>query len=212
MPTATPIVDYATLQATIQDFLNRGDLAAQVPVFIQLAEASIKRRLPIKTVRATVTVNAAENLLPNDVSELRSVRLVTTTQYRDTPLKIKTPLELAELRAANNNAAGRPLYVSLAAGTLFVVPTPDQSYDAEVTYYQQIVPLSDTNTNNFVLAMAPDAYLFGALMQAAAFMEHDERIPVWEQKYEKAVTELIIQRDSQEYGAAPSQIRLPVVF
>ncbi|NCV21747.1 MAG: hypothetical protein EBV45_07325 [Chloroflexi bacterium] len=39
------ITTYTTLQSTIADYLNRADLTAQIPTFIQMAEADMNTRL-----------------------------------------------------------------------------------------------------------------------------------------------------------------------
>ena len=92
------------------------------------------------------------------------------------------------------------------------MPAPDQAYAAEVFYFQQLSPLSSTNTTNSVLTEAPDLYLFGALKEAEPFLEHDERIQVWETKYADALTQLLDVRDREEFNASLQPIRLPVVF
>jgi len=50
------------------------------------------------------------------------------------------------------------------------------------------------------------------LIEAAPFLEHDERIGVWEQKYRAALVALNAARESAELGAAPVTMALPVVF
>jgi len=49
-------------------------------------------------------------------------------------------------------------------------PYPDQSYTALLTYYQMLPPLA-ANGANWLLAFAPDAYLYGALTQASPLSE-----------------------------------------
>jgi hypothetical protein len=39
------IVDYATLQTAVADFMARADLTVQIPTFIQLAESRMNRDL-----------------------------------------------------------------------------------------------------------------------------------------------------------------------
>ena len=39
------ITNYTNLQTTIADFLNRDDLSAVIPTFIQLCEANINRNV-----------------------------------------------------------------------------------------------------------------------------------------------------------------------
>jgi hypothetical protein len=65
---------------------------------------------------------------------------------------------------------------------------------------------------NDILTEAPDLYLYGALYESAPYLEHDERIPIWEDFFEKGVTELDIKRQREETNASYRPARLPVFF
>jgi hypothetical protein len=213
-----PFSDYGSLQATIgKDWLNRSDLTVQIPDFIALAEATMKRRLRRTSVRVQIPLTLLAGTIdtivpPADMVELRSIRLVTGQPDLDRPLTLVSPEVLAEASARQAYAVGRPRWVSIIGGNIVVAQPPDQLYTAEIIYFQSLVPLSGTNTTNIVLTAAPDAYLFGALLQAAPYLEHDERIPVWQAKFDAAIDELNDNRDREEYNASVRQGRLPMVF
>lgn len=206
--------NYGALQTAVADWLNRTDLTAQIVDFITLAEAEIGRRLRRCSVRTTIAITGRETDLPNDAAELRSIYLASGSPTRDLPLIVCSPEVLAEMRARRANTAGRPLYASIIAGDLVVAPDPDQSYTAEIIYFQALAPLTGTplyNTNT-VLNDAPDVYLYGALLQAAPFLEHDARAAVWQAKFDTAIEQLNNVRDREEYNASIRPIRLPIVF
>lgn len=203
---------YSGLQQEVADYLNRDDLTAKIPTFITLAEKQIKRRLRRSKSRQTVQFTSASFQIPDTIAEITSVRLVTDNPAQDLPFQIVTPEMLAESRAIVSNVAGRPRYGAVVGRELLLVPTPDQAYDAELVVYLSMTPLSDSNESNSVLVEAPDVYLFGALMESAPYLEHDERIPTWETKYEKALKELKILREREEFNASLRPMRLPVVF
>jgi hypothetical protein len=71
-----------------------------------------------------------------------------------------------------------------------VAPTPDQAYSYEVLYYERVQPLDETNQSNWFTQYAPQALLYGTLLQAMPFLKNDERIPVWQSLYDKAVAML----------------------
>jgi hypothetical protein len=200
---------YAGLQAAVATFLARTDLTEQIPGFIQLVEAQITRVLRRTTVRASVTISGASYTLPANVAELRSLRLVTTSTGSDVPIKIVTPEQLTESRAARS-VVGRPSLAAVVGSTLLLVPACDQAYTMEMTYFDRLIPLSAANASNVVLAEAPDLYLFGALKEAAPFLEHDERTPLWESKYNTALAQLEAVREREEFGASLRPSRLPV--
>lgn len=205
---------YANLQTAIIAWANRvgdPDFAAQVPDFIALNEAELRRRLRRRVVRATVTFTAATFPLPQDCSELRSAHLVTGISGYDGPIDLCTPDMLADFRTALS-ATGRPRKMGVVGTDLLLVPAPDKTYAAEITYFEKLASLSSTTTSNTTLADSPDLYLKGSLLQAEAFLEHDERIPMWRSDYDNAIEQLNLQREREEYGASIKPARLPVVF
>lgn len=203
--------DYVGLKTAVAVWLNRTDLTDVIPGFIKLAEAQISRRLRRTTMRATVTVSDAAYVLSAAVAELRSIRLVTADQRRDLPITICTPEILAQHRATWS-AVGRPRYAAVVGGSLLLVPAPDIAYSMEMSYFPKLIPLSGSNLTNIVLTEAPDLYLYGALKAAAPYLEHDERIPVWDAGFETALSELGIVREREEFNASLRPARLPRVF
>jgi hypothetical protein len=71
-----------------------------------------------------------------------------------------------------------------------VAPTPDQPYSFEVLYYEEVQPLDNTNQTNWFTQYAPQAMLYGALLQAMPFLKNDERLPLWQAQYDKIVAQL----------------------
>ena len=206
---------YGNLKTAVADWLNRTDLSAQIVDFIYLAEVEMTRRIRRCSVRTTISITDRATALPSDAVELRSIYLVTGEPYKDLPLTVCSPEVLAEMRARRANVAYRPLYASMIAGKLVVAPDPDKSYTAEVIYFQQLSFLTGTTSSsatNSVLSEAPDAYLYGALLQAAPFLEHDTRTAVWQAKFDSAIEQLNNVRDREEYNASIRPIRLPIVF
>lgn len=206
------IVSYDTLKAAVADWLNRNDLVEQIPEFIALAEARIARTLRRTTVTNTVTISGENTSLPVDCVELRGAVLSTGQPSLDKPLQVVTPETLMDVRARSGNSKGRPTHVSVIGTTLRVAPIPDSQYDAVLSYFQKLVPLTSINQSNVVLAEAPDVYLYGTLCAATPFLQHDTRVQMWDAMFRGAVDELNDSRDREEYSASVRPARLPVVF
>lgn len=197
------------LLAAIADWLNRTDLTSTIPDFITLAEAEMKRRLRRATESTTIYISAGNMTGPSDMAEPIHLRLSTSSPYQDGTLLLCTPEMLTDVRQRAGYVTGRPTHYAYYDGQLQFAPTPDQSYDGILLYAQQLTPLTVSNTTNAVLTEAPDAYLFGALLQAAPYLEHDERIAVWYQKFNDAIDQLNEMRERESYGAGLKEARLP---
>lgn len=206
------LTTYTELKASLADWLNRDDLTTPIIDFISLAEAEMKRRLRRATESTTIYISAGNMDGPTDMAEPISLRLSSSEPWRDSPLRLCTPEMIADRLARAGGVTGRPDAYAFYDGQLQFAPTPDQSYDGILLYAQQLTPLSDSVASNAVLAEAPDAYLFGALMQAAPYLEHDERLALWSLKFDNAIEQLNDVRARESYGAGIKEARLPFVF
>jgi hypothetical protein len=65
-----------------------------------------------------------------------------------------------------------------------VAPTPAAAYAFEVLYYERVQPLDSSNQTNWFTIYAPQALLYGSLLQAMPFLKNDERIPMWQSQYD----------------------------
>jgi hypothetical protein len=186
------ITNYATLQSTIADYLNRADLTSQIQTFIQFAEADLNTRLRDRQmiVRAEATSNQEYVQLPADWLEALNLQLVGGMS----PLRYIT---LDESDIVNSTQAlTSPTFYSLMNGAIELVPPPAVNVDIEMVYFGKIPALSDAVATNWLLTKAPDVYLYGALTHAAPFLMDDARMQVFGQIYLARVQSL--QEESQK--------------
>lgn len=209
---------YAELQDAIADFLNRPDLLENDAISgaITLTEARMRRLLRRTSAKATLTFTSgqASKALPATATELRSIAPAVTVGHPrgGPPLELVTKDALDTLRW-QGPSQGCPRYYTIINNTVYVAPAPTDAYlDFDIVTFTKLVPLSDSNTSNAVLAEAPDAYLYGACVELAAYLEHDERVPKWDEKFLTAIGELNTSRQNEEFGANLKRARLPVVF
>jgi hypothetical protein len=80
-----------------------------------------------------------------------------------------------------------------------VAPTPAAAYSFQVLYYERNQPLDSANQSNWFTQYAPQALLYGSLLQAMPFLKNDERIPVWQAMYDKSIA-LLKQEDLTRVG------------
>tara|TARA_R110000822_G_scaffold11469_4_gene41900 strand:+ start:1488 stop:2108 length:621 start_codon:yes stop_codon:yes gene_type:complete len=199
------ISTYDELKASIASWLNRDDLTAVIPDFISLAEASINRDLRhYKMVqRSDATLDSRYIQTPEDWLETLRFSITSGTTFRIEPTSTD---DLIQLRAAANNESGRPRFYANAGNELEVFPTPDTEYTMQLMYYGKTPELSVTNTYNWLLRDAPDAYLYGSLVQSAPYLNDDARTQVWASLYSTAMQSL--QKSSDENRFARSGLRM----
>jgi hypothetical protein len=71
-----------------------------------------------------------------------------------------------------------------------VAPTPAIAYAFEVLYYERVQPLDSSNQTNWFTIYAPQALLYGSLLQAMPFLKNDERLPMWQAQYDAIMVTL----------------------
>ena len=195
------ITSYTTLISAVKTYLNRSDISDdQVKEFISLAEASFNRVLRTRNQikRSTSNVSTQFVTQPTDLLELYNIQLNSDPIVRLEQVSLS---KMDELKSASSTT-GKPRYFAITGADFEFYPAPDTTYEIEVIYYKTIVPLSTSNTDNFLLTNQVDIYLFGTLVQAEPFLMNDERIGVWGALLGKAIEELRIsdERSQTESG------------
>ena len=184
------ITTYAELQTAVADFLNREDLTATIPTFIALAEADMDRRVRHwkMEARLAVSYDAQFEDIPSDWVETISLYLTDG----DGPYQVDliSRADMMDRRYQAADTGGRPAFYAMSANQFELYPSPDEAYPGELLYLQKIPALSDSNTSNWLLETAVDAYLYGALVHSAPYLKDDSRLNVWAAMYQSAIDNL----------------------
>jgi len=201
------ITTYAELKSAVSDFLNRDDLDAVVPTFISLAEAQMQRELrhPRMMQRSVGQIDSRYSPVPEYWLETIRFHISTPESRR---LELTSLDDMMQLRTEARGERGTPTHYAHVGETLEVFPTPDAEYDIELLYYRKIPTLSDSNASNWILEIAPDAYLYGALVQSAPYLKDDGRVQVWGGLYAGAVQAVNAEGDKQRFGGSGMRMRI----
>lgn len=208
--------NYTELQASIASYLARDDLTLVIPDFVRLAEAKINRVLlhPGMESRTTVTVDAGATDpefidLPIGFQTMRSVRLSGLTGKPR--LNFMTQTQMADYRYSNDDVSDRPIYFSVLGTEMELAPTPNEDFDVELRYRGNIPPITASNATNWLLTLAPDVYLYGALLEAAPYIQNDERVQLWASAFSTCIDQLNIHGERQSFDSGPTTVSLPGV-
>jgi hypothetical protein len=199
------IASYADLQTSIANFLARDDLTAQIPNFIQLAEARINRELETreqeKRVQATLVAGDEYIALPTDLREVREVKLNTSPL---TVLSYASPTGLDTQYSSNGQ--GKPKGYSIVGKEMKVRPIPDSGYTMEIIYIGNVDTLSDVSTPTLFIR-SPDLYLYGALTEAYVYLLDEQRAAQYDEKFTRAINEVRMDEERSHYGTGPLQTK-----
>lgn len=188
--TASFVLTYDSLVSAVEQYLERNDPAVvnQIPTFITLCEFEIAQQ--IKTLGQQQVVNStmtAGNAILQKPARWRKTVSFNVTADDSTPSPVFLRKYEYLLNYNTGASQGLPLYYAdYDYDHWLVSPTPDQAYPFQVLFYERLQPLDSTNQTNWLTQNAPNAMLFGTLLQAMPFLKNDQR-QIFQQKYQEAM-------------------------
>lgn len=201
------ITNYSELKLAIADWLDRTDLTDSIPDFITLAETRHRRDFKIRRMETRVTANTIVDseyyTLPDNFVAMRNIQLNTNPK---TSLEYLTPEQMDRIHAGSTK--GKPKAYSIIGNNIQLRPLPDSVYQIEMLYFKYFTPLSDSNTTNDMLTYHPDAYLYGALVEAEPYLQNDKRIQVWAGYYERAKKDIIDSNERDRHSGVTPTTRI----
>jgi hypothetical protein len=209
------LANYTDLLAEVASYLARDDLTARVPDFVLLAEAKFNRELRCIQMekRSTALVNILSTepqyiSLPSDFQSMRSLRL--NEEPGKPRLEYMNNTEADEYTKSVWAQTGKPQFFTVFGSELQLMRTPDAAYALEMKY-RAYIPALVTNSTNWLMTLAPDAYLYGALLEAAPYMKEDQRLQTWGAGLASTIDGLNRLSMDQTYGSGPLVMRVSTV-
>jgi hypothetical protein len=193
---------FTTLKQDVQRYLERGDTLAsdpivfeQIPRLINLAERRIARELKIQGFINVVTAQLlADNPVVTKPDRWRDTvsMFIGTGTNNDTRSALYTrSYDYLRSYWPDATQTGEPLFYSdYDYNHWLVAPTPDADYPIEILYYQLPPLLTEEAQTNWLTENAPEILLYATLLEATPFLKNDERIPVWQNMYDRAAAML----------------------
>ena len=191
------VMTYTNLVTDIAQYLERTDTATldKIPTFIGLTEQKLAARLKILGI-LTVQTSAmviGSNVIDKPARWHKTVSMNITVDGRRYPVLLRTVEYLREYWPDPTQTGIPKFYCDYDYTHWFVAPTPTFNYGFEVLYYERVAPLSSENQTNWFTVYAPQALLYGSLLQAMPFLKNDERTPVWQAQYDAIMQTLMAE-------------------
>lgn len=174
------IASYAELQTAAGNWLHRSDLTAILPDLIMLGEERIMRE-----VRAPEMETALSSAIASGVLAVPSGFLAFKNVYiNGSPIGWLTikPLDWIYSHYPARSAEGQPKFMAREGSNFILGPYPDSAYTVKGTYYAKLTAVS--SSWNALATAYPDLYLMATLAEAAPYLQDDDRIAIWEGKYQ----------------------------
>ena len=193
---------FNSLKQDVARYLERGlsdasdpTVYEQIPSLINLAERRIARELKLQGFIAVVTgtMLPGENVYakPDRWRDTVSINMGTGAGFDARSPIFGRSYEYCRSYWPDDTQVGTPeFYADYDYDHWIFAPTPDQAYPFEIVYYELPPLLDDAVQTNWLTEYAPQVLLYGTLLEATPFLKNDERIPVWQSFYDRAMQSL----------------------
>lgn len=201
--TVAAVMTYDSLVADISSYLERTDTATleKIPTFIMLAEQVIASQIKFLgnlTVN-TSTMTTSQSIIDKPARWHKTVSMNITVNGSKQPVLLRKYEYLREYWPNATDTGVPKFYADYDYTHWLVAPTPSDNFIFEVLYYERIQPLDSSNQTNWFTIYAPQALLYGSLLQAMPFLKNDERIPMWQAQYD-LIMQTLKAEDIQRIG------------
>lgn len=233
---------YDDLKTAVTAWLNREgdtDIATRLPDLIALGEARIRRQqewfeqfYSLANAGAPLAITAYPQELPSYIKNVKTIWNSTAIAWGE--IEVVTPANWRSFVASNANAGpnGIPTKAIIVpqmdswlvdpdnaggltkhGANLYLWPRPatDGTVLIDLEYIRDLDPLTATQLNGLYLRH-PDLYLYATLCESAPYLQHDERLPLWEARFNQAIAEINLERERAKFSASRKRIQLPRAF
>jgi len=188
---------YATLKTAIQNYTDNTEttFVSTLDTFIKTVEDRILTSVDLEYFRknATASMTSSNQYLavPSDFLSSFSISIINSSSKE---FLLQKDVNFVQEFNPNSSTTGTPRYYARFDNSNFIVaPTPDANYVTEVHYYYRPTSLtagSDSGTT-WLSTNAPNALLYGCLMEAYTFMKGEQDVmAMYEKRFAESLSRL----------------------
>lgn len=198
------ITGYASAVTSVQNYLARGDLASDVPGFIQNWEERFFRQPrnygAWMDAELSETITSSVIAVPTGFLAFRHVYVDGAPAAR---LEQVSPEQLYG-RYPRGDYTGFPVWIARVGNNFEFGPEPDDDYTIAGVYRAKPTALRNYASDaaaHWIIVNAPDLLLYGALLEAEPFLKNDSRVMTWKTFYADALKDYREHWEEQEMSS-----------
>ena len=195
------ITNWHTLKSTVLDYLDRSDIGDAVEAAITFGENRIYRDIRVADMEKALSATTSSGVIsvPSDYLEMKFLYIDTA------PVQALQRKDLSFIyeNHPTRSADAKPTFFAREGTNFIFGPFPDTNYAVKGTYYAKLTALSNENNFNFLIGDLPEAMLFASLVECEPFLQNDERVVLWEAKYQEAIKQIQAQDDAEALSGSP---------
>jgi hypothetical protein len=213
------ISTYAELKSAVANWINRDDLTARIPEFINIAGDKLHYgfgtdKLQVEPLRIDAMLQSADltpdssGLAAKPTGFLEARRLYVSATPIDT-VEYLTPEDFWGRDGASDD--GDPVFFTIE-GSNFVFAPKGSGDTIKLLYYKRFDELSADGDTNWLIDNYPSIYLSGALAEAYAYIEEPAMAQHWQLQFIQSVLGLQASSDRESRSGSVLRMRPKAVF
>jgi hypothetical protein len=192
-----PILTYDSLVKLIYAYLERNDqdVTDFIPYAIMLCESKLSHRVKQLGQQnvALATMTDATGIVKKPVRWRKTISMHWLGQAPNLTHKEMYTRSYEYVRDyKENTSVGSPLYYAdYNFDYWLIAPAPVTGDKIEILYYERLNPLSSENQTNWFTINAPEAMIYGTLLEMSPFLKNDPRIGTWQAALEASINAIV---------------------
>lgn len=196
---------YTTLKQAIQDWTENDEttFVNNLDFFITNAEERILKETDLDYFRKNVSgvMSSGNKYLAMPTDYLASFSLQITDGSGDAQFLLQKDVNFIQSFNPDATDTGTPRYYAAFDYQNFIIgPTPDSNYTTELHYYYRPQSITATaNGQSWLGTNAPDALLYGSLIEAYTFMKGEtDVLQLYMARYMESIQRLKVYAEGRE--------------
>lgn len=200
------ITTYAELKTAIVSWLDvpTATFTSQIDDLITVGEKRLFRQARTRDMEYAISATIAAGFiaLPADYVSIKYAYIdgspVTRLERR--------PSDWIYQHFPLRSADRKPKYIARESTNFIFGPFPDATYAVKGIYYRRQALIA--NTPNALFLANPDLYLFSCLAESEPLIGRDNRIALWEAKYQRILADVNGEDRTEDVSGGGLQMRV----
>jgi len=195
-----------TLTASVQEWTQNDEstFVAEIPFFIKNAEERIFKTVDLDYFRKNVTgVATSGNKFLQKPSDYLATFSLSLVSSGSNVFLLQKDVNFLQEYHPDPTVTGTPKYYAQFDLTNFILaPTPNANFTAELHYYYRPASLTtDDSGSTWISTNAPDALLYGTLVEAYTFMKGEQDLlNLYNGRYLESIARLKNYAEGRNYS------------
>lgn len=207
-------MNYTEIVETALSYSDRSDkeVTDRMDNFLRIVEARINRNLKTMDMAVRTLLSTTEGTefytLPSDFSGLRDIELRESASSRTrNTLQYLSPEQMNQ-RSSASDVGRNAVYYTLVANQIQIMPPQEAGKIMEIVYYRRVIPLTESEQENWVSIINPDVYIFGLLVEISSFVKDKEAAALWDSRFTTMLEEVKVEDGDSRWSGTSLTVRV----